>query len=69
MFGKPDLSELNYAASTLLPKCVMWGDSSPQFLPWRSVFSFCEKCRPYVIAEQSTDLDCQVDEAPTLVNQ
>ncbi len=55
MFGKPDFAELNYAASALLPKCVMWGDSSPQFLPWREVFSFCEKCRPYVIAEQTTE--------------
>lgn len=56
MFAKPDFADFNYVATVLLPKCVMWGDDGPQFLPWREVFSFCEKCRPYVIAEHATDL-------------
>lgn len=53
-FAKPELAGVTYAA-IFKPKCLMWGDNGPQYLPWREVY-FCEMCRPFVIAEQCSAL-------------
>ncbi len=52
-FAKPELAGWKYAA-IFKPRCLMWGDNGPQYLPWREVY-FCELCRPFVIAEQCAE--------------
>jgi hypothetical protein len=52
-FSKPDYESALLAV--FKPKCLMWGDVSPMVLPWKGVL-FCERCRPYLIAEHCTAL-------------
>jgi len=53
-FSKPELSGVKFAA-IFKPVCLMWGDSSPQYLPWRDIY-FCKMCKPFVIAEHCTEI-------------